>query len=102
MDENKLAAGPQRVDLVLPVTGKSRPKKLKVRHLSELTKRLIVERFEALQDDDEVATAMEIPGLTGRVVNAVTRAHLLKSRKPPAREAAIHSPLVLRRAAAGF
>lgn len=65
---------------------KRHPKKLKVRHLSDLTKQIIVERFCSLLDYDETATAMGIPGLTGRVVDAVIAAHGLATRKPPARE----------------
>lgn len=63
---------------------KKQPKKLKVRHLSELSKRIIVERFAALLDYNEVAVSMEMPGLTGTTVSAVIAAHHLNSRKPPA------------------
>lgn len=65
------------------ITGKKRRKKLKARHLSELTKRLIIERFKAVQDHQEVADGMELPGLSARTVAAVIDADLLISRKPP-------------------
>jgi hypothetical protein len=68
---------------------KKQPKKLKVRHLSELTKRIIVERYASLMDFDEVAVVMEIPGLTGKTVCNVIASAILDTRKPPAREVTI-------------
>jgi hypothetical protein len=65
------------------IPGKRRRKKLKARHLSELTKHLIIERFKAVQDHQEVADQMELPGLSARTVAAVIDADLLISRKPP-------------------
>jgi len=68
---------------------KKQAKKLKVRHLSELTRRIIIERYTALMDFDEVAVAMQIPGLTGKTVANVITCGLLDTRKPPSREVAI-------------
>jgi hypothetical protein len=83
---NGAALGPQRIEKIASVPGKKHPKKLKVRHLSELTKRIIIERYAGLMDCDEVASAMEIPGLTGRTVQNVLLASMLPTRKPPASE----------------
>jgi hypothetical protein len=68
---------------------KKQPKKLKVRHLSELTKTIIIRRYHELMDFDEVAVAMNIPGLTGKTVANVVTCGLLDTRKPPSREIAI-------------
>ena len=66
-------------------------KKLKVRHLSELTRRIILDRYLALMDFDEVAVAMELPGLTGKTVANVVTVAMLGTRKPPAREVSAFS-----------
>ncbi len=79
----------QPIENAVPISGKRKPKKLKVRHLSQLTRQQIVDRFAFNLDHDETATAMGIPGLTGRVVAAVLDAHHMESRKPPAREVSI-------------
>lgn len=68
---------------------KKQPKKLKARHLSDLTKRIIVDRYSALGDFDEVAVAMGISGLTGKTVQNVITLALLPSRRPPHRELAL-------------
>jgi hypothetical protein len=89
MDRN-FSTGPQRIENETAVT-KKHPKKLKVRHLSELTKRIILDRYSSLMDFDEVAVAMEIPGLTGKTVANVIATFTLPTRKPPAQAVTVMS-----------
>lgn len=78
----------QPIEGIQPAARKH-PKKLKARHLSELAKRIIVERYSSLMDFDEVAASMRIPGLTGKTVANVVTCFMLTTRKPPAREVAV-------------
>ena len=61
--------------------GKRSAKRLKARHLSALTKKIIVEKFAAMQCARDVADSMDIPGLTGTTVSDVL--HSFTIRKQP-------------------
>ena len=88
----------QPVEFASHVSGKpgSRiPRRLKAKHLSEPTKRYIVERFEVLQSHDDVAREMEFPGLSGKTVSEVVDLFNVRRTVQSERRAA---PLAFRRA----
>ena len=64
--------------------GKRSVKRLKARHLSALTKQIIIDKFAATESYDDVADAMQMPGLTGKTVSEVL--HSMQLRKGPATE----------------
>jgi hypothetical protein len=90
---------PQLVDSVMLKAGFRRksPRRLKAKHLSEVARREIIRLFMSYESHDDVAREMDMPGLTGRTVSEVLDVYQM--RKPPASEARLASPFVMRRTA---
>ncbi len=57
-------------------------KRLKARHLSMLTRRIICDKFAAFESCDDVIREMDMPGLTRAVIFEVL--HSMQIRKGPA------------------
>lgn len=78
------APKPQLVEMPGIKPGQKSVKRLKARHLSPLTKRIICDLFAAYESFDDVAKEMNVPGLNRSVISEVL--HSVQIRKAPASE----------------